>query len=169
MFMKRTVIALGTVAMIAICTATFVSVAYAANVHIKGGKKAQPKYTDNGLTLTGTASLAGLGNEDLYITIEAQGLASSVCISPGGSTQPPGQNPAPVTLSGAVSIPKQEIKNGSVKFTITTEGPDNPIPGAPGCPNPNWIQEINDIDFSDAKIIVEQPQGTVVLVVENNI
>jgi hypothetical protein len=166
---RRTAILLSTVATVAFGTTLLVTGALAANVHLKGGKRAEPKYNDNGLTLSGSADLAGLGNADVYITIEAQGEATSTCTNPSGSTQPPGQNPAEVTLTGGLSIPKEEIKNGSLKFSVTTEGPTSPIPGAPGCPNGNWFQDITDVEFSSAKITVEQPQGTVVLELTNTL
>ena len=37
--------------------------AYAANVHVKAG----PFFIDNGLTLTGTGTLAGLGFQDIVV------------------------------------------------------------------------------------------------------
>ncbi len=148
-----------------LCTALLVTPIFAANVHLKGGKKAAPDYTDNGLTLSASGALAGLGNEDILITMHAEGLAYSMCTTPSGANMPPGQNPADVTLTGAQSIPQDEIKNCNVTFDVTTDGPMSPIPGAPGCPNPNWMQNIVDVEFTSATIVVEQPPGTVVLVI----
>ncbi len=164
MISKRTVVKVCIAMTVAMLLAAPI---FAANVHLKGGKKATPNYRDNGLTLTASGALAGLGNGDILITLHAEGEAFSLCTNPSGANMPPGQNPADVTVSGAQSIPEEEVKNGTVRFSVTTEAPDSPIPGAPGCPNPNWSQDILDIDFTSATIVVEQPPGTVVLVINS--
>lgn len=140
------------------------TVTLAASPHLKGGPNAEPAFTDLGLPLRVIGSLAGLGNENLVVTVVATGDVTSTCTSPGGN-QAPGQNPAEVDVSGTQSIPAPEIKNGNVTFTVTTEAPESPIPGAPGCPNPNWTQEITDVAYTSATITVEQPAGTTVLTI----
>jgi len=136
----------------------------AASVHLKGGANSEPTFIDNGLSLSTAGALAGLGNEDLVVTLTATANATATCTNQGGN-QAPGQNPAPVTVSGSQSIPASEIKNGNVDFSVTTQGPVTPIPGAPGCPNPNWREDITDLAFTSATITVEQPAGTLVLTV----
>ena len=139
--------------------------AIAANVHLKGGSNAEPVFTDNGLTLSASGALTGLGNQNLVVTLEAVGQPRAVCVNPSGKNEPPGQNPAPVTLTGSQSIPASKIKNGNVSFNVRTAGPVSPVPGAPDCPNPNWTERIIDVAFSSATITVEQPAGTTVLTV----
>ena len=146
------------------CVLTATITTFGASVHLKGGANAEPNFVDKGLTLNAAASLAGLGNEDVLVTLSATAAATSTCTNQGGN-QAPGQNPAEVTVSGSQSIPASEIKNGNVAFNVTTEAPVTPIPGAPGCPNPNWTQDITDLSFTTATITVEQPAGNLVLTV----
>ena len=155
---RRTTIAVLALALTASMTT------FASSVHLKGGANSEPNFVDKGLTLNAAGSLAGLGNEDLLVTLSATAAATSTCTNQGGN-QAPGQNPAEVTVSGSQSIPAGEIKNGNVSFHVTTQGPVSPVPGAPGCPNPNWTETITDVEFTSATLRVEQPAGTVVLTV----
>jgi hypothetical protein len=138
--------------------------AIAGSVHLKGGANAEPSFVDGGLTLNAAASLAGLGNGDVLVTLTATADVAATCSNQGGN-EAPGQNPAPITVSGSQAIPEEEIKNGNVAFNVTTVAPVTIIPGAPDCANPNWTEEITDLLFTSATITVEQPAGTLVLTV----
>jgi hypothetical protein len=95
---------------------------------------------------------AGLGNFDTLQTLNATGDAMATCTNPGGQTQPPGQNPAPVGTQGSTAVPRGDIKNGNVTITTVTDPPVTPIPGAPDCPNPQWTERITDVAFTSATI-----------------
>lgn len=159
--MRRAAVAVALAAALVVAMATS---ATAQSVHLKGGRNAEPSFVDGGLTLAASGELAGLGNGDVLVTLTAQADVTSTCTNQGG-TAAPGQNPAPLTVTGSEAIPESEIKNGNTPFSVVTVAPPSVIAGAPDCPNPNWTETIDDLSFTSAVITVEQPPGTVVLTV----
>jgi hypothetical protein len=136
-------------------------IAFASSVHLKGGPRAKPTFDDGGLTLTGSGTLAGLGEGDVLVILNARANATAECCNPSGGCRVPGHNPAPVTVSGGESIPASEVDNGNVAFVVTTQAPRSPIPGAPDCPNSSWSENIKDLAFTSATITVMQGGSTV--------
>jgi len=136
----------------------------ASSIHLKGGPSSEPAFTDNGLTLSVSGELSGLGNQNITVNLDATGVPRATCTNPAGSTQPPGQNPASVTLSGTQHIAAGEIKNGTVPFSLTSAGPESPIRGAPDCPNRKWTEAITDIAFTSATITVTQGGNSLTVV-----
>ncbi len=128
----------------------FAQPALAASPHLKGNNPV--RFTDNVLTLTSDVDYAGLGNFDTLQRLDATGNPSATCTNPAGATQPPGQNPAAVDVTGATAVPAGDIKNGNVTIATTTSPPVTPIPGAPDCPNPQWTENITDVAFTSATI-----------------
>ena len=150
--MRRSIIAVLVPLMIGIMSTG----ALAASPHLKG--RSPVSFTDNGQTLTANVSYAGLGNFDSLQVLTATGNVTSTCTNPAGATQPPGQNPAPITTTGATPVDADDIKNGNVTIATTTGAPTSPIPGAPDCPNPRWTEAITGVAFTSATIRLFQDQ-----------
>jgi hypothetical protein len=130
--------------------ALVVPAAFGVNAHLKG--KNPISFTDNGLTLSTTVSYTGLGNFDTLQSVSATADPTADCVNPSGQHRPPGHQPAPVTVTGSTPIPKGDIKNGNVIISTDTNPPVTPIPGAPGCPNTGWTENITDMAFTSATI-----------------
>ena len=137
--------------------AFFATTASDARVHFKS----DPVITDLGEQLQVDLSLAGIGNKDLTITVAVKGSASVIGLNPAGQYVP-GQNKVPVSASASTTIPKGSVKNGTVNVSITTPLVEAPDATDVGFPNDNWIVEIDDIEFTEVTITVEQG-GKIVL------
>jgi hypothetical protein len=130
---------------------------YAQNVHLQP-PGSNPDFTDQTLVLNMTGSVAGLGNGDVMVNLIARAIPTAVCAN-HGKHQPPGQNPAAVTVSGGQAIPAQKNKNGSVDFNVTTQPPTSPIPASDpdfSCPSANWTETIVDLAFTSATFTISQ-------------
>src|SRR5262245_66502958 len=88
--MRRSLMVAAIVAAGVLLSATTAS---ASSVHLKGGKNAEPTFTDGGLTLRATGELSGLGNGDVLVTLTATADVTATCSNPGKPNEAPGQNP----------------------------------------------------------------------------
>jgi hypothetical protein len=125
-------------------------IVWAQNAHLKGRNPVL--FVDDGLTLKATVTYAGLGNFDTLQNLSASAQPTSTCTNPAGATQPPGQNPAEVDVTGSTAVGAEDIKNGNVMIETPTNPPVTPILGAPDCPNPQWTESITDMAFTSATI-----------------
>jgi hypothetical protein len=141
-------------AAVLVAAVVFPATASAQNPHLKGRNAVA--FTDNILTLTASVSYAGLGNFDTQQNVTASAQPTATCTNPAGQTQPPGQNPAEVDVTGSTAVPAEDIKNGNVTIATTTTAPVTPILGAPDCPNPQWTERITDMAFTSATITLFQ-------------
>jgi hypothetical protein len=153
-----------------LATAFFATViaapANAASPHFK--KNGEPVCTFSGTTsipVTCTATLAGLGNEDVNVHLSVSGFALYQCQNAGGNTAP-GQNrvlAGPATSDTA--IPASAIKNGNLTFTTnpaTLTAADTVSAAVAGCPNPNWIGVNPTLTLTSISLVIEQPPGTAI-------
>jgi hypothetical protein len=152
--MRRTTIAIFCALLLACFTS---GPAFAQSPHFKHGS---PQSSDGGLTLTSFGDLAGLGNGDLRLKLTASGNPTANCCNPSAganSCKVPGQNPAAATVtSGTTLIPSSELKNGTTPYSVTTNAPTTPIPGAPQCPSSSWVENITDMAFTQAALRIQQ-------------
>ena len=122
-------------------------------------KKGSPTLTDNGTTLSATGCLTGLGNTDVQIFLVAEGIPSGTCTN-RGQHQPAGIQKK-ITVTGGTTIPGNEIKNGTVCFGSPSSRVGTPEPVVEnGCPKP-FVFELNNVEFSFAKLSVVQGNKTV--------
>ena len=145
------------------------SVAIAASPHFKHGGEpvCSISSSDGGLTqsVTCTATLAGLGNQDLLATTSVSGTAVYQCQNNGGNIAP-GQNK--VLVGPAISqtaIPADAIKNGNLTLTTNPavlSAPETVSGEAAGCPNPNWTGVNPTVTVTNISLTIEQPVGTVI-------
>jgi hypothetical protein len=138
------------------CFAATIASAQSPHYKPKGG----PTCSISGTTfqvVTCTGTVSGLGNFDVLVTLSGvTGTGGTECVSPGGNTAP-GQNPGNLATSGAVLIPANQIKNGSLTFSVSTTIPTVTAAEA-GCPNDNWTANLTSFTISSTSgtLVVNQ-------------
>lgn len=150
--------------------ALFISVTAAAVIaaspHYKKG--GQPVCTINNVNGTATCSagtVAGLGNDDVRVTVSLSASAGTFCHNKGNPDNiVPGQNPATAVASSTLNFSPDQIKNGtlsippiSVTVTVAT-----PTADTAGCPNDNWTVTLGTVTYGPGFYTFEQPPGTVI-------
>jgi len=143
-----------------------VSAALAGSPHFKKG--GEPSCTFSGTTsipVTCTATLAGLGNQDLNVNLSVSGLALYQCQNGGGNIAP-GQNRVLVgPATSNTAIPASAIKNGNLTFTTnpaTLEAAPTVSGAVAGCPNSNWTGVNPTLTLTTINLVIEQPPGTAI-------
>jgi hypothetical protein len=137
---------------LAVAAFAFPAGASAQSGHFLTGGNNAPTCTDIGTQVSCSGKVAGLGGTTFEITISAPGIASVECTNPGGNVAP-GQDTA-VTVAGTTG-PQPTPRNGSAKFTVTTDDPE-PLPATPTCPNNQWTPEIVDVSFTTATLTLSE-------------
>jgi hypothetical protein len=144
-----------------ICALGTASAVYASSPHFKHGGDPVCTVSSGGSSssTTCTASLSGLGNGDLLISVTVSGFAVYQCQNGGGNIAP-GQNKVLVgPVTAPTTIPGSQIKNGTVTFTTnpavltassTTSGADA------GCPNSNWTGVNPVLTVTDIEMTISQ-------------
>lgn len=116
--------------------------AIAQNPHYVAG----PTFTDNGTSLTGTGSIAGLGNnQGITVEMNVNGTVTTECRNHGGNIAPGQTRTENFSVSGRYT----SDKNGRVDFSLTTP---LPLPGR--CPNGNWTGIVTDVSFGTPVVLV---------------
>jgi hypothetical protein len=110
---------------------------------------AGPDCTDNGLTLTCTGNVSGLGSTDLIVTITSAATGTVECTNPAGNVAPGQTFTAPVSGTGTFT----PGPNGRADLIVTTTAPTAP---ADSCPNEKWSAAVTDVTFGDVTLVGTQ-------------
>jgi hypothetical protein len=140
---------------------------FAASPHYKkGGQPVCTINTVNGTATCSAGTVAGLGNDDVRVTVSLSASAGTFCHNKGNPANiVPGQNPANATGSSTLNFSPDQIKNGtlsippiSVNVTVAT-----PTADTAGCPNDNnWTVTLGTVTYGPGFYTFEQPPGTVI-------
>ncbi len=149
-----------------VSTIAFASPAFASSAHFKkGGDPVCSFAGTTSIPVTCTASLSGLGNQDVDVHLSVSGFALYQCQNGGGNTAP-GQNKV---LEGPASsdtaIPASAIKNGNLTFTTnpaTLSAAPTVSGSAAGCSNGNWTGVNPTVTLTQLTLVIEQPPGTAI-------
>lgn len=106
------------------------------------------------------AEVAGLGNNDVRVTVSLAASVPVTCYNPGANKTVKGH---PTTAVGTtqLNITPDQIKNGSlvlppISATVNLGAPD----ASTACPNSNWTALLGTATFGPGRYSFEQPIGT---------
>jgi hypothetical protein len=139
------------IALVAVAALAFPGTAAAQSGHFVGTQTC----TDIGTQVQCNGKVAGLGGTTFTITVQAAGTATVECSNPAGNVAP-GQAFG-FTAAGS-SGPFATPRNGSAKYTVTTNAPSAP---AGSCPNPKWTATVTDVTFTTTATITLFEDSTV--------
>lgn len=125
-------------------------------------------------SLRAVGDLAGLGNLDVTVRLDAYAKVTALCQNRGGSIAP-GRNPVSVsTVVTDIVVPDQ---NGKAYVELVAHDPltiqplpPSPSPKTAGCPNGNWTVVgfmPGSTQWTGARITVFDNRNGAVLLVEN--
>lgn len=142
------------------CLAT--ELAHAANTQFNKG----PVCVDKGVTVSCNFKLTGLGNADVLMSLRVLSEpvdVSTSCKNPKGKASP-GQNPAAITdIGGDLYVDADDIRNGSLTTSLTSDTPPAPSWSDAGCPNSQWKAAITDVHFQGETIEITVMQNGAVV------
>lgn len=107
-----------------------------------------------------SAVVAGLGNQDVEVTVLLTASAPVTCYNPGANKTVKG-HPATVIGSSSIGIPSDQIRNGSVTIpAMSTTASLNAPDATTACPNGNWTAQLGPVTFGPGRYSFQQPAGT---------
>jgi hypothetical protein len=98
---------------------------------------------------------SGLGNTDVSVVLNGEGIPAITCTN-YGSNSVPGQSYPKVSAAGEQTLlgGDPNRKNGKISFFTETDDPETLAWDVAGCPNANWTGHIDFIFWTAATINV---------------
>ncbi len=105
-------------------------------------------------SLIGDGTVAGLGNEDAAVTLDAVGMPVVTCTNQAGN-EVAGQNPPPVSSHGSQFLAHEtHTTTGTSPFHVETASPGLLSATDLGCPSNTWTATIDFVFWKDATLAV---------------
>jgi hypothetical protein len=107
-------------------------------------------------SLIAKGTLIGLGRSGTYLVVlQASGPADITCIN-NGINSVPGQSSPRLSAIGhqLLSGNNGQLKNGKSDFDVETAPPDPVVWFEAGCPNANWVGQVDFVYWNEATISV---------------